>query len=121
MTAKKNTLISDAEEARIQKMIASDPDAPEVTPEQTAKAKPFAKAFPALAETMRKNLGGRPRSASPKVPVSIRLHQDVIANSRQQDRAGKAGSMRFCVNLRHSNLAGRARRNVMRAAYNLPA
>jgi uncharacterized protein (DUF4415 family) len=79
MTAKKNTLISDAEEARIQKMIASDPDAPEVTPEQTAKAKSFAKAFPALAETMRKNLGGRPRSASPKVPVSIRLDQDVIA------------------------------------------
>ena len=40
MTAKKHTLISDAEEARIQKMIASDPDAPEVTPEQAAKAKP---------------------------------------------------------------------------------
>ncbi|MCX7568338.1 BrnA antitoxin family protein, partial [Sulfitobacter sp. F26169L] len=79
MTAKKHTLISDAEEARIQKMIASDPDAPEVTPEQATKAKPFAEAFPALAETMRKNVGGRPRSASPKVPVSIRLDQDVIA------------------------------------------
>ena len=79
MTAKKHTLISEAEEARIQKMIASDSDAPEVTPEQAAKAKPFAEAFPALAETMRKNVGGRPRSASPKVPVSIRLDQDVIA------------------------------------------
>lgn len=79
MTAKKHTLISEVEEVRIQKMIASDPDAPEVTPEQAAKAKPFAEAFPALAKTMRKNVGGRPRSASPKVPVSIRLDQDVIA------------------------------------------
>lgn len=79
MTDKKHTLISDAEEARIQKMIASDPDAPEVTPEQVAKATPFAEAFPALTETMRKNVGGRPRSTSPKVPVSIRLDQDVIA------------------------------------------
>ena len=79
MTAKKHTLISEVEEVRIQKMIASDPDAPEVTPEQAAKAKPFAEAFPALAKTMPKNVGGRPRSASPKVPVSIRLDQDVIA------------------------------------------
>jgi uncharacterized protein (DUF4415 family) len=78
MTTKKHTLISDAEEARIQAMIASDPDAPEVKPEEAAKAKPFTEAFPALAETMRKNVGGRPRSANPKVPVSIRLDQDVI-------------------------------------------
>jgi len=35
-------------------------------------------AFPALAETARKNVGGRPRSATPKVPVSIRLDQDVV-------------------------------------------
>ena len=60
-------------------MIASDPDAPEVTDEQMAEAKPFAEAFPALAENMRKNVGGRPRSANPKVPVSIRLDQDVVA------------------------------------------
>lgn len=79
MTAKKHTPISDTEEARIQKMIASDPDAPEATDAQTAKAKPFAEAFPALAENMRKNVGGRPRSATPKVPVSIRLDQDVVA------------------------------------------
>lgn len=79
MTDRKHTPISDAEEARIQKMIASDPDAPEATDEQMASAKPFAEAFPALAETMRKNVGGRPRSANPKVPVSIRLDQDVVA------------------------------------------
>ena len=66
-------------EADIQAMIASDPDAPEATDEQLAKAVPFTEAFPALAEEMRKNVGGRPKSASPKVPVSIRLDQDVVA------------------------------------------
>ena len=71
MNDKKHTPTSDAEEARIQKMIASDPDAPEVTDDQIAKAKPFSEAFPALAENMRKNVGGRPRSQNPKVPVSI--------------------------------------------------
>lgn len=78
MTDKKHKPISDVEEARIQKMIASDPDAPEATDEQIAEAKPFAEAFPALADKMRKNVGGRPRSANPKVPVSIRLDQEVV-------------------------------------------
>lgn len=71
--------LTDAEEAEIQKMIASDPDAPEITDEQIVAAKPFAEAFPALADEMRKNLGGRPRSESPKVAVSIRLDQDIVA------------------------------------------
>jgi len=79
MTDKKHTLISDAEEARIQKMIASDPDSPELTDDQIASAKPFAEAFPEIARKMRNNVGGRPKSASPKVPVSIRLDQDVVA------------------------------------------
>lgn len=71
--------LHDADEARIQKMIASDPDAPEVTDAQMAEAKPFTDAFPALAEKMRKNVGGRHRSANPKVPVSIRLDQELVA------------------------------------------
>jgi uncharacterized protein (DUF4415 family) len=79
MTVKKHKPISDAEEARIQEMIASDPDAPEVTDELMTAAKTFSKAFPALAGEMRKNVGGRPRSANPKVPVSIRLDQEVVA------------------------------------------
>lgn len=74
--------ISDAEEARIQAMIASDPDAPEATDEQLAQAKPFAEAFPALAENMRK--GGRPRSERPKLAVSIRLDQDVVDRFKAQ-------------------------------------
>lgn len=79
MTEKKHKPISDAEEARVQRMIASDPDAPEITDAQMAGARPFTEAFPALAEGMRKNVGGRPRSANPKVPVSIRLDQDIVA------------------------------------------
>ncbi len=71
--------ISDEEEARIQRMIASDPDAPEATEEQLAQARPFAEAFPELADSMRKNVGGRPRKKNPKVPVSIRLDPDVVA------------------------------------------
>lgn len=79
MTDSKHPPISDAEEAEIQRMIAEDLDAPEASDEQIAGAKPFVEAFPELASTMRKNVGGRPRSAKPKVAVSIRLDQDVVA------------------------------------------
>ncbi len=79
MTDKKHTLISDAEQDRIQKMIASDPDSPKMTDDDMASAKPFTDAFPKIAETMRRNVGGRPKSANPKMPISIRLDQDVIA------------------------------------------
>jgi len=67
------------DEAKIQAMIASDPDNPEWTDEDFANAKPFTEVFPDLAEKMRKNIGGRPKSANPKVAVSIRLDPDVLA------------------------------------------
>lgn len=73
MTRKKLT------EEQIQRMIASDPDAPEATNEQLAQAKPFDEVFPALADDMRKNVGGRPKSENPKVAVSLRLDQEVVA------------------------------------------
>ena len=66
-------------EDQIQHMIASDPDAPEATDEQLAQAKPFDEAFPALADAMRKNVGGRPKSENPKVAVSLRLDQEIVA------------------------------------------
>lgn len=66
-------------EDQIQRMIASDPDAPEATDEQLAQAKPFSAAFPALADAMRKNVGGRPKSDNPKVAVSLRLDQEIVA------------------------------------------
>lgn len=64
-------------EAEVQAMIASDPDAPEATDEQLAAARPFAEAHPSLAQTMRR-AGGRPKLDAPKVPVSIRLDADVL-------------------------------------------
>ena len=66
-------------EDQIQRMIASDPDAPEATDDQLAEARPFTEVFPALAEAMRKNVGGRPKAENPKVAVSLRLDQDVVA------------------------------------------
>lgn len=87
---------SAAEEARIQAMIASDPDAPEATDEQIAQAKPFAEAFPALAENIRK--GGRPRSDRPKLAVSIRLDQEVVERFKA---AGPGWQSRMNDALRH--------------------
>ena len=66
-------------EDQIQRMIASDPDAPEATEAQLAQARPFAEAFPALAEALRRNAGGRPKTDHPKIAVSLRLDQDVLA------------------------------------------
>jgi uncharacterized protein (DUF4415 family) len=66
--------ISDAEEARIQALIASDPDAPEITDEQARHPMTF-------AEAMRR-YAGRPRLANPKQQVSVRLDADVLAKLR---------------------------------------
>ncbi|OSP53396.1 BrnA antitoxin family protein [Pseudoruegeria sp. SK021] len=71
-------------EAQIQAMIASDPDAPEANDAQLAEAKAFAEAFPALAETMRKNVGGRPKAEKPKVAVSLRLDPEVVSRFKAQ-------------------------------------
>ena len=66
-------------EDQIQRMIASDPDAPEATAAQLAQARPFTEAFPALSDALRRNMGGRPKVENPKVAVSLRLDQDVVA------------------------------------------
>lgn len=72
-------------EAEIQKMIAADPDNPELTDEQIAKGgKPFSEAFPAFAEKMKK--AGRPKMENPKQAVSIRLDVDVIAKFKATGR-----------------------------------
>ena len=65
------------DEAEIEAMIASDPDAPEATDKQLAAARPFAEAYPALAKKMRR-AAGRPKLDEPKVPVSIRLDAEVL-------------------------------------------
>lgn len=66
------------EEAEIQTLIASDPDAPEATDAELARAMPFAEAFPQLMDSIRR-ARGRPRVEVPKQQISIRLSPDVIA------------------------------------------
>ena len=66
-------------EDQIQRMITSDPDAPEATEDQLAQARPFTESFPALADAMRKNDGRRPKADNPKVAVSLRLDPEVVA------------------------------------------
>jgi uncharacterized protein (DUF4415 family) len=68
---KRNTA---AEEAAIQRGIAADPDNPEWTDEDFAKARPF-------KEVMAKRMG-RPPKENPKEQVSIRYDADVVAAFR---------------------------------------
>jgi uncharacterized protein (DUF4415 family) len=81
--------ISDEEEARIQAGIARDPDNPEWTEADFKRAQPLAKAFPELAESMRKaRVNGRlpgqrgPGKKPKKELVSLRLDPDVVAHFR---------------------------------------
>ena len=53
-------------------------ESPPLTGEQIVHARPFAEAFPDLADQIRKNVGGRPPLDNPKQAISIRLDRDVI-------------------------------------------
>jgi uncharacterized protein (DUF4415 family) len=67
--------VSDAEEARIQAGIATDPDNPEWSAEDFRRAKPFREALPTLA---RKLAGRGPQKKPTKVAVSLRLTREVV-------------------------------------------
>ncbi|MGR6431828.1 BrnA antitoxin family protein [Rhizobium sp. PAMB 3174] len=69
--------LTDEEEAEIQRAIALDPDAPEATDEQLAKARPFAEVFPDLHESIQRSRG-RPPVDNPRKHVSLRLDADVL-------------------------------------------
>lgn len=86
-------------DAKVQAMIASDPDAPEATDAQITQAKPFAEVFPALAEKMRRNMGGRPKTENPKVAVSLRLDPDVVLRFKAE---GPGWQTRMNEALRHA-------------------
>lgn len=73
--------LADAEEARIQLAIADDADAPEATDEQLAQARPFAEAFPQLADAARR-ARGRPALAEAKQLVSLRLDAEIVRRLR---------------------------------------
>ena len=69
--------LTDAEEAEIQMMIASDPDNPEATEDELKEFRPLRDVFPDLAASIDRKLG-RPRAESPKKAISLRLDQEVI-------------------------------------------
>jgi uncharacterized protein (DUF4415 family) len=70
--------LTDAEEADIQAMIASDPDNPEMTEEELKELRPFREVFPDLAASIDRKLAGRPKAENPKKAISLRLDQEVI-------------------------------------------
>jgi uncharacterized protein (DUF4415 family) len=76
-STRKLRVLTDEEEARIQKGIAEDPDNPEWTEEDFNNARPFAEVFPELAESIRR-ARGRPSVERPKRQISLRLDPDVI-------------------------------------------
>ena len=76
----KDRPLTDAEEAEIQAMIASDPDTPELTDEQLAEAKPFAEVFPDLAASIVRTRGKQ--KAPTKELISLRVDRDVLAAYR---------------------------------------
>lgn len=73
--------LTDREEAEIQRMIASDPDNPEITDEQAAQGKPFAEALPDLAAGIKRSRG-RPRLAGARVAVTLRLDPATLEKFR---------------------------------------
>ncbi len=76
-------LLTDAEEAEIQRMIASDPDNPELTDEQIAGLRPTAEVLPALAEST-KWRPGRPKLDAAIEPATLRLDPTVVDHFRAQ-------------------------------------
>jgi uncharacterized protein (DUF4415 family) len=74
-TKRKMRMLSDEEEARVQRGIAADPDNPEWTEEDFKNARPFAEVFPDLAASRR---GRGPQKEPTKVAVSLRLTREVL-------------------------------------------
>lgn len=70
--------LTDEEEAEIQRMIASDPDNPELTDEELAQMKPFKEALPELYESIQR-ARGRPRIDNPKQAITLRVDPDTVA------------------------------------------
>ncbi|QCI97418.1 BrnA antitoxin family protein [Agrobacterium larrymoorei] len=91
--------LSDAEEAEVQRMITSDPDAPEATDEELAYAKPFRDAFPDLAKSIDQEITrrGRPKAENTKTPVTIRLDPDLVEHYKAM---GKGWQSRINDDLR---------------------
>ena len=70
-------------EDQIQRMIASDPEVSKATADQLAQARPFTETFPSLSDAIRRNIGRRSKAENPKVAVSLRQNQDVVAKFKE--------------------------------------
>ena len=70
--------ITDAEEARIQAGIAADPDNPELTEADLARARPFAEAQP---ELLRRILQARERGRAQE-QISLIIDRDILDRFR---------------------------------------
>lgn len=68
--------LTDEEEARIQAGIAADPDNPEWTAEDFAKAKPFAEVFPELAASMARE--GIVLVGDPKLNQTVSIERRIV-------------------------------------------
>ena len=71
---------TDEEEAEIQRHIAEDPDAPEMTDEDWARARPAIEVEPELVEWSLRRRGKQ--KAPTKRLVSIRLDEDIVTHFR---------------------------------------
>ncbi|MDO8359219.1 MAG: BrnA antitoxin family protein [Devosia sp.] len=88
--------LTNEEEAEIQRLIATDPDNPELTDEQLAQGKSFADALPDLYASIQRSRG-RPRIERPKQKVTIRLDVDLLEKLRA---SGKGWQSRVNDHLR---------------------
>jgi uncharacterized protein (DUF4415 family) len=75
---------TDEEEAAIQRGIAQDPDNPEWTEEDFARARPARETHPELVEAWLRTRGKQKRPT--KVLVSLRLEREVVERLRASGR-----------------------------------
>jgi len=80
-----------------------DDDNPELTEEDFARGRPFKEVFPEQYKALVKQ-GGRPRLASPKVHIGLRLAADVVSGIRA---SGKGYNARVEKVLRDALAKGR--------------
>ena len=73
------------EEAAIQRGIALDPDNPELTEEDFARARPASEAHPDIVEDWLRRKRGAQKKAT-KVLMSLRLERDVVERLRASGR-----------------------------------
>lgn len=89
--------LTDEEEAEIQRMIANDPDNPELTAEELANMRPLREVLPDLAAAIDREIArrGRPRVESPREAVTLRLAPETLARFKAKGRNWRAEMARI--------------------------